>query len=164
MTLRHLQFGRSFGGDGRAAALGACAQGRCPLGHAHAGERLLSRGGFLKSAAGATGLALTSSFFLPAVASAQGAPSDPKPIAGGIQPGGPGTPVLHIFLPEEGAEPSTIGDFNGFVARADITGTGTGTDASGATKQLNFDVDNAFYTGSYVGIDGRVRTGTFGFI
>src|SRR5438093_11149498 len=105
MTLRQQQFGSQPWGNGSEAALPACPQGQCPLGHTHGGERALSRGRFLQTAVGATGLALTSGFFLPAVASAQGAPSDPKPIAGGIQPFGAGTPVFHVFFPEEGAEP-----------------------------------------------------------
>jgi hypothetical protein len=83
---------------------------------------------------------------------------DPRPIAGGIQPFGPGTEVFHVFLPGTG-EPNTITDFNGFVGVAHITGAGAGDNAG-----LSFDVDNRFITGEYIALDGRHFNATFGFL
>jgi hypothetical protein len=48
-------------------------------------------------------------------------------------------------------------DFNGTAGAAHIRGTAN----SGA---YNFDADMRFMQGTYVGIDGRVQRGTFGFI
>lgn len=101
--------------------------------------------------------------------------SSPKPIPGGLDffqllTGTPG-PLFHVlpptlYLPDGSTnEPSTITDFNGFLAAAEIQGTGTATDTStGETTQLTFDVDMRFMDGVYVGEDGRTRRGTFGFI
>jgi hypothetical protein len=46
-----------------------------------------------------------------------------------------------------------------------VTGSGTGKDrATGATSRLNFQVDNGFMSGLYVGEDGRRHHGTFAFV
>lgn len=112
--------------------------------------------------AGGTGLVLGAGALMPMLAQAAGG-DDPRPVPGGIQPFGPGTETFHLFLPGPGNEPSLIGDFNGFIARGEIQGTGTGKDATGTTPLL-FDVDAGFMQGEYVGMDGRVHRGTFGFI
>src|SRR5213594_2944481 len=123
-------------------------------GHEHFWERALSRRQFLGTAAAASGVAATASLWVPvlAEAAAPGA-GTPRPIPGTVFPGAP----FHIKLPGAGAEPSAITDFNGFVAIADIAGTGT---ASG----LTFGADLRFMTGTFKGTDNRVHRGTFGFI
>ena len=46
-----------------------------------------------------------------------------------------------------------------------VRGSGKGTDTStGATTTLNFQVDNGFMQGLYVGVDGKRHHGTFGFV
>ena len=82
----------------------------------------------------------------------------PRPIPGGIQPFGPGTEVFHVFLPDTG-EPITITDFNGFAGVAHIQGAGAGGNAG-----MTFDVDNRFFTGEYIALDGRHFNATFGFL
>jgi hypothetical protein len=71
-----------------------------------------------------------------------------------------GTP-FHVQLPGPGAEPSLITDFNGRVGIADILGTASGP---GAPANLTFDADMRFMSGRFVGTDGRVHQGTFGFV
>jgi hypothetical protein len=89
----------------------------------------------------------------------------PRPIPGGVQPFGPGTEVFHVFLPGPGAEPSTITDFHGNVALANVDGTGTGTDTTtGNTTSLLFDVDMRFMQGTFIATDGNTHKGTFTFI
>jgi hypothetical protein len=134
-------------------------------GHAHFLERALSRRRFLRAAAGATGLALGSGLALPAAAPAPPPAVAPKPIPGGMRLLDDVPEVFHFFLPEAGNEPSTITDFNGFVAVARIQGTGTGTDPeTGEEKELLFDADMRFMTGEYVGVDGRRHRGAFALV
>jgi hypothetical protein len=134
-------------------ALWQSGAGARQLGHQHFWERALSRRQFLGTAALAGGAAVTTSVWMPvlAEAAAPGA-GTPRPIPGTVAPGAP----FHVFLPGPGAEPSTIGDFNGFVAIADIEGTGTGG--------LTFGADMRFMTGIFKGTDNRTHKGTFGFI
>lgn len=140
--------------------------GARPVGHAHFWDRAFSRRQFLVSAAGATGLALAAGAAAPVLAaSGETATVPPRPIPGGLQPGGPGTEVFHLFLPGPGNEPSTITDFHGLVGIAQVQGTGTGRDTINGTEQsLLFDVDVRFMKGIYVGVDDRQHVGTFGFI
>src|SRR5438552_3760989 len=74
------------------------------------------------AAASAVGLALGSGLAglgVPLTAQAQAtAPADPKPITGGIQLA-PGAPLIHVFPPMPGLEPSTITDFNGVIGITD---------------------------------------------
>jgi hypothetical protein len=97
------------------------------------------------------------------VSPALAAPAGPKPIAGGFsasfQPV-PSNPVVHVFQPLKGGELNTIGDFNGFVAATEIQGMATGSDGS----KYSFDCDMRFMQGNYVGTDGKLGHGTFGFI
>jgi hypothetical protein len=126
-------------------------------------ERALSRRQVMKTIAGASGAVLGAGMVLPTLTrAADGA--DPKPIPTGIQPLGPGTEIFHLYLPEAGNELSTITDFNGVIAAAEVQGTGTGTNASGAKMPLLFDVDARLMQGQYVGMDGQVRTGAFALI
>ena len=67
---------------------------------------------------------------------------------------------LHFFPPGIGFEMSTITDFNGVVGGSETRGTAHGTDGS----TYDFDCDMRFMQGVYVGLDGRVHNGSFGFI
>lgn len=63
-----------------------------------------------------------------------------------------------------GIDPSSITDFNGKVGVADVQGTGTATNPDGSTETLLFDTDMRFMNGVYVGADGQVHKGAFGFV
>jgi hypothetical protein len=98
--------------------------------------------------------------------------AQPRPIPGGIGVV-PGTPVgYHVSGPGYSttnsaalAENSTITDFNGVVGATDVQGTGTATDTrTGQTYPMAFDADMRFMQGRYIGFDGKVHHGTFGFI
>jgi hypothetical protein len=71
---------------------------------------------------------------------------------------------FHLTFFGPGIDPSSIGDFNGFVGVADVQGTGTATNPDGSTETLLFDTDMRFMSGVYVGLDGAVHKGTFGFV
>ena len=136
-------------------------------GHPHFWQNALSRRQFVRVAGGtaATSLALGSSVFRGLPQAWAGTSTLPKPIKGGIQPFGPGTEVFHVFLPGQGNEPSTIRDLKGLVGLANVSGAGTGTHKpTGETKRLVFDADCRFMQGSYVGRDGELHRGTFGFV
>ena len=135
--------------------------------HNHAGEvpsAGVSRRLFL-GAAGATGvgLSLGAGLLTPVAAMADGGESTvlPRPIPSGFV-----TPVgvfIHHHLPARGIEASQITDFRGTIGLAELSGTGTGT-LNGTSKKLNFQMDNRFMQGTYVGVDGQRHQGTFGFI
>jgi hypothetical protein len=55
---------------------------------------------------------------------------------------------------------STITDFKGVVAGSQIRGKAHGSDGT----TFDFDTDMRFMQGAYVGLDGRLRQGAFGFI
>jgi len=139
-------------------------------GHDHFWFRTLSRREFLGATAGAAGGLATSSLWMPSLVFAgdRVATVAPKPIPGGVAPFG--IPIHHFppvptLGPTAINEPSQITDFNGFVGITRVRGTGTGTDlATGMTSQLNFQVDNGFMDGVYVGEDGNVHRGTFAFV
>jgi hypothetical protein len=139
--------------------------------HVHFWDVALTRRKFLGSAALAGGAAVTAAAWLPQVAHA--AEDDlatvfPRPIPGGVKPLGifvhhfPPVPVLG---PGPINEPSQITDFNGMVGVTRVTGAGTGTELStGATTRLNYQVDNGFMSGRYIGEDGHRHHGTFAFV
>jgi hypothetical protein len=139
-----------------------------PGGHAHFWERAMSRRTMLGTVGAAAGALVAGSLIKPRFASA-GEGSDPKPIPGGIVAGGQGWhvsgPGYNVpDVPESGlAEQSSITDFKGAVASAIVRGTGTGRH-SGLVVPLAFDSDMRFMKGQYIGVDGRLRTATFGFI
>src|SRR5213593_24736 len=87
------------------------------LGHSHYWEQAISRRVLLSRSAGVAGALLTSGAWLPTLARAGSATTSatPTPI-----PGNPALGGLHINLPGEGAEPSTIFDFNGFVGITEV--------------------------------------------
>jgi hypothetical protein len=129
-------------------------------GHAHFWERAMSRATLLKGAAGVGGAAAASGLFGPALARAGGGTTTAAPMP---VPGNPALGGLHLYLPGENSEPSSITDLNGFVGIGAVRGTGTATLADGSTQQLFFDVDNRFMQGEFVGEDGRLHHGTFAF-
>ena len=148
-------------------ALGPPQGGQRHRGHAHFWERAMSRGVFIKTAAGATGAMVTSGLWMPGLARAAPATdATPKPISGRFTVPGVGTFDVSGGI-ENGViqEPATITDFKGIVGLAFVQGTGTGTDtATGATTSLLFDSDNRFMVGEYVAVDGHRYRGTFGFV
>ena len=127
----------------------------------HHVQHVLSRRSFMGSMAGVAGSAIGTGLF-PINAHA-GRPSSltPKPTAQTVTLNGV-TFQLSFFGP--GIDPSSIGDFNGFVGVADVQGTGTATNPDGTTETLLFDTDMRFMSGVYVGVDGAVHKGTFGFV
>lgn len=76
-------------------------------------------------------------------------------------PGPPGATTQVLELPSDGldANPSTIGDFEGFTAFAVVAGTARGGD--GESFDCEFDV--RVMQGKYIGEDGRQHHGTFAF-
>lgn len=94
-----------------------------------------------------------------------------KPIPGGVVPFKPfGVPVHHNPLNPAVSlaaisDPSQITDFDGLVGLTHIRGGGTGTDTStGTTTPLAYQADMGFGQGKFIGIDGRLHTGTFAFV
>ena len=124
----------------------------------------VSRRRFLGTAAATgVGLGLGSGVLTPtaAVADSGGSAVLPRPIPSGfVTPFGV---FIHHHLPARGIEASQITDFRGTIGLAELSGTGTGT-LHGTSKKLNFQIDNRFMQGTYVGVDGRRHQGTFGFI
>jgi hypothetical protein len=124
-------------------------------------------------AASATMLLLLSQLFGGPRAQAQAVtPGEPRPIPT-ILPGEVLDPSLHhdfhVTLPELEPtgfnDPSTMTDFQGVAGAAHVTGTGTAIDPStGVSTRLNFDADMRIMQGSFVGKDGKLHSGTFGFI
>jgi hypothetical protein len=126
-------------------------------GHAHFWERAMSRRQFIGTAAAASGVALTSTLWMPVLAQAEDSIA-PKPIGVGT------LPPFHVWFFGDGQEISTITDFKGSVGVAQVQGTGTGRGGSTGDGPLLFDSDMRFMKGSYVGVDGQTHQGTFGFI
>jgi hypothetical protein len=126
-----------------------------PIGHDHFWQRsAMSRRQFLGAgAATALGVAAAGSLVGGRAAWADNSGGKPRPIPGGAFPG------FHVFLPEEGSEPATLTDFKGFVA----VGAAGGMGHDGNGKAMPFEVDNRFFAGKFVGTDGEVHEGTFGF-
>ncbi len=127
----------------------------------HAHPPAVSRRRFIGGAATALGTVLGASVLRPGAALAKAQNATPNPIPGGTTING----QLFHFLPfGPGQEPASITDFNGFVGVADVQGTGTATNPDGSTETLLYDTDIRFMKGVYVGQDGAVHKGTFGFI
>ncbi len=126
-------------------------------GHLHAWPVDMSRRQFLGATALATGAAVSSGVWMPALVAASSV--DPVPIFDKL--GG----TFSVQLPMAGLEPATITNLVGSVGVAHIAGTGTGrfTD-TGATMTIPFDADMRFMQGSYVGSDGQRHAGTFAFV
>ena len=135
---------------------------REPLFGAHHAHHGLSRRAFVGSAAGAASVAMGAMLLRPggAFAAPKSNPS-PKPTANTMNLNGTD---FHVTFFGPGVDPSSIGDFNGFVGVAQVQGTGIGTNPDGSTESLLYDTDMRFMSGVYVGQDDRVHQGTFGFI
>jgi hypothetical protein len=136
-----------------------------PGGHPHFFQRGLSRREFVQAAGGtaAAALALGSGVLGSGLSPAWAGDSPlPKPIKGGFEFEGK---LFHLFPPGQGNEPSTIRDFRGLVGLAHVSGTGTGIKKrTQKTQHLVFDADCRFMQGKYIGRDGELHEGTFGFI
>jgi hypothetical protein len=144
-------------------------------------EKRWSRRNLIRGAAGAaagTGLLLGSGT---RTAFAQEAAHEscrdlPRPIPHINTP--PGThfffagPVTGVAAPTDpsgahpnGRDPSTITDFKGMIAQADLVFSGTGTDLNtGQSAPYGFHTDWRFMTGVFVGVDGLQHNGTLSFI
>ena len=135
-------------------------------GHAHFWERALSRREFVRTAAGASALAVAAGMAWPAAAFAESEAEHnaaPNPIPGGTDLGallGQGSKTFHFFFPAFGQEVSTITDFRGALAAAEIQGSGLDNNGT----PLTYDADMRFMSGEYVARDGRLREGTFAFV
>ena len=127
----------------------------------HHVRHILSRRSFMGSMAGVAGAAIGTGLFPVNALGARPSNSTPKPTAQTVTLNGV-TFQLSFFGP--GVDPSSIGDFNGFVGVADVQGTGMATNPDGSTETLLFDTDMRFMSGVYVGVDGAVHKGTFGFV
>ena len=128
----------------------------------HAAHRLVSRRAFMGGAAGLTATALGASVLrAPAAWAKSGSVAVPKPTTNVLSLGGLD---FHLTSFGPGMDPSSITDFNGFVGVAEVQGTGTATNPDGSTETLLFDTDMRFMQGVYVGQDGAVHQGTFGFV
>jgi hypothetical protein len=133
-------------------------------GHPHFWQRALSRGQFLRTAAGVGGVAVGAGLGLPRLTQAafsRGVLA--KPIPGGNYFLGPGTELFHVFGPAPGAELSSITDFDGVIGAAHLQGPAIQTLADGSTTTLYCDYDMRFMKGLYIGVDGRAHRGTFSF-
>jgi len=89
--------------------------------------------------------------------------AQPRPIPGGFDENFnlvPRHPFIHVLPPALGFEMSTITDFRGRIAAGETQGTARGSDGS----RYTFDTDMRFMEGTYVGRDGRRRSGSFGFV
>jgi hypothetical protein len=90
--------------------------------------------------------------------------SGPRPIPGGFNKSltmaVPKHAFIHVLPPGIGSEMSTITNFNGVVGGSEIRGRAHGSDGT----SYDFDTDMRFMQGTYVGLDGRMRHGSFGFV
>jgi len=127
----------------------------------HHARHLLSRRAFIGSMAGAAGAAVGAGLFPSTVLAGGTSNAAPKPTTNVFSLNGLD---FHFTFFGPGIDPSSIWDFNGFVGVADVQGTGQATNPDGSTETLLFDTDMRFMSGVYVGLDGAVHKGTFGFV
>jgi hypothetical protein len=137
------------------------------FGHDHFWERAMSRRRMLGTTLGLSGALAAASVLKPLRALAGSGGAEPRPVDGTLSAGGVG---WHVDGPAPGAtttaptaEMSTVYDFDGIVAAAQVQGTGTGRQGPVST-QFPFDTDMRFMQGRYRGMDGRIYRATFGFI
>jgi hypothetical protein len=117
---------------------------------------LLQRSGIALAGVAGLGLVDPSSVFGSAF-------SPPAPIPGGFDVNFnpvPSGAVIHVLPPSVGSEMSSITDFNGVIGASETQGTAQGSDDT----TYSFDCDMRFMRGAYVGLDGRMHNGSFGFI
>ena len=127
----------------------------------HYARHRFSRRAFIGGTAAATGAALGSGLLAPTAALAWNSQAAPKPTTGVTPIGGVD---FHVNFFAVGVDPSSITDFKGQVGVAEVQGTGTARNPDGSTETLLFDTDMRFMKGTYVGQDGAVHRGTFGFV
>jgi hypothetical protein len=127
----------------------------------HYARHGISRRAFVGGAAAATGAALGSGLLSPAAALAWSSQPAPKPTTAVTTLNGLN---FHFTSFGPGVDPSSITDFRGQVGVADVRGTGTARNPDGSVETLLFDTDMRFMKGTYVGQDGKVHRGTFGFV
>src|SRR5437773_1248233 len=122
----------------------------------------MSRRAFMGSAVGAAGVVAGAGLLRPATAfGVKPSNAAPKPTTNTTNVNGTD---FHVTFFGPGVDPSSIGDFNGFVGVAQVQGAGTATNPDGSSESLLFDTDMRFMSGAYVGQDDRVHHGTFGFV
>ena len=134
------------------------------LSSSHHARHGLSRRAFIGGTAAAAGASLGSGLLWPAAGSAaslSGHGRLPKPTTATTTVGGVD---FHFTFFGPGTDPSSITDFKGLVGVADVRGHGTARHRDGRTEKLLFDTDMRFMKGTYVGRDGKVHRGTFGFV
>lgn len=127
----------------------------------HHVRHLLSRRAFITSMAAAAGAAAGAGLISGRALAAKPFNAAPTPTPNTTTVGG--VPFHFVFF-GPGVDPSSINDFNGFIGVADVQGTGIGTNPDGSTETLLFDTDMRFMSGVYVGADGAVHKGAFGFV
>jgi hypothetical protein len=131
----------------------------------HHARHGLSRRAFIGgTAAAAAGASLGSGLLWPAAGSAtslSGHGRLPRPTTATTTINGVD---FHFTSFGPGIDPSSITDFKGLVGVADVRGHGTARHPGGRTEKLLFDTDMRFMKGTYVGRDGNVHRGTFGFV
>jgi hypothetical protein len=128
----------------------------------HYARHRLSRRAFIGGAAAATGAALGSGLFSATAASATShSNAAPRPTPTTLTVEGID---FHLTSFGPGMDPSVITDFKGLVGVADVQGTGIAKNPDGSVETLLFDTDMRFMQGIYVGQDGAVHRGTFGFV
>ena len=149
---------------------GLSSQGALRLPEPSPKRRVLSRRGFLRTAAGA-GLILGSGLWLPRRAhAAPGADAMPTPIPFSRKLAGYGPFHFNFpgpvdspdpFLGKPGPyQPSVINDFNGFIGVEEFSGSGADADGNPHT----FSGEIRFMKGVYVGADGKNHRGTFALV
>lgn len=137
---------------------------------ARAPGRSISRRRLVRIAVGTAGFALgAQGLWPPSTLQAQSGGAMPKPVSGGT--GTPWGVFIHHYPPKPGGDlaamddPSQITDLDGWICNSRILGMGTGTDPrTGSTTRYPFGADMGIMKGTYVGEDGKRRTGAFGFI
>ena len=129
---------------------------------AHHERHRMSRRAFMGSAVGAAGVVAGAGLLRPGTAfGVKPSNAAPKPTPNTTNVNGTD---FHVTFFGPGVDPSSIGDFNGFVGVAQVQGTGMASNPDGSTESLLFDTDMRFMSGVYVGQDGAVHRGAFGFV
>jgi len=133
------------------------------LSSSHHARHQLSRRAFVGGAvATAAGASLGSGLLWPSAGSAAALSGRaPKPTTNAVTINGL---TFHFTSFGRGMDPSSITDFKGLVGVADVRGKGTARHPNGRVETLLFDTDMRFMKGVYVGQDGAVHRGTFGFV
>jgi hypothetical protein len=133
------------------------------LSSSHHARHMPSRRAFIGgAAAAAAGASLGSGLLWPAAGSAATRSNRaPKPTTNAVTINGV---TFHLTSFGRGMDPSSITDFKGLVGVADVRGKGIARNPDGSVETLLFDTDMRFMKGVYVGQDGAVHRGTFGFV